>query len=61
MDDFWASLDFTIHDNRKDKSSIDVENPLVDDRLLKDSPIKSPIDDKLLLQSSDSLLDWYVV
>lgn len=69
MDDFWASLDFTIHDNCKVKPLVaEDQNPPVFDKLPKDidSPIdpidtrsvKSPVDDKLLLQASDSVLDW---
>jgi len=47
MDDFWASLDFTIHDNSKEKL------PVGDEKLFEEKPL---IDERSLL--SDSFQDW---
>ncbi|XP_054279598.1 enhancer of polycomb homolog 1-like [Macrosteles quadrilineatus] len=47
MDDFWASQDFTIHDNIKEKL------PVSEERLTDEKP---PMDDRSLL--SDLFQDW---
>lgn len=54
MDDFWASLDFTIHDNTKEKSIDSETKPITSEK-----SIETSLDDKKSLVP-DTFQDWYV-
>lgn len=54
MDDFWESLDFTIHDNTKEKSIDSETKPSTSEK-----SIETSLDEKKSLVP-DTFQDWYV-
>lgn len=54
MDDFWASLDFTIHDNTKEKSIDSETKPITSEK-----SIETSLDENKSLVP-DTFQDWYV-